>query len=157
MAKNCLGNYFLILLLIVMFGLLYIYVDNYRPYREKFYQAACVAQAAQIAQAEAAALSKKYIIPQENLAIIQGVNLPDQPISPVTQFDNDPSSASIDGKSGSPSQMFMLAFNKVSPDCCPSVYSTSQGCVCMTDDQINWISQRGNNNRFNKCDGTSEY
>lgn len=134
------GNYFLIILLIIMFGMLYVYVDNYSSLREKF-----------------SSSQQSYIIPQENLAIIQGLGMPTQPIEPVTQYDKDPSAATIDGKPDSPSQMFMLAFNKVSPNCCPSPYSTSQGCVCMTDDQINWLSQRGNNSRFSKCQQPIEY
>jgi hypothetical protein len=130
------GNYFLIILLLILFGLIYIYVDNYRfTSIERFSQSKC---------------KNDFIIPKEKLAIIQGVNMPDTPTNQEITFDNDPSASNL---SGDPSQLFMFANNKASLDCCPSVYSTSQGCVCMTDDQINWLSQRGNNSRFSKCDG----
>ena len=36
-------------------------------------------------------------------------------------------------------QMFMFANNRCSPDCCPEIYSSSCGCVCKTQDQINLI------------------
>ena len=40
--------------------------------------------------------------------------------------------------------MFMFAYNKYSPACCPSRYSTSRGCVCMTEDQKKMLDKRGN-------------
>jgi hypothetical protein len=145
MAAVCTGNYFLIIMLIVLFGFLYVYVANYRSLKERFEQQAAAA-AACVDQ------RTKYIVPQDKLALIQGLSAPTQPIEPVSKFDSDPSATTIDGKPGSPSQMFMFAFNKVSPDCCPSPYSSSQGCVCMTNDQLNFLNQRGNNSRFNKCE-----
>ena len=43
-------------------------------------------------------------------------------------------------------QMFMFAENKASPSCCNSAtYSTSDGCVCTTDEQLRYINQRGGN------------
>ena len=35
--------------------------------------------------------------------------------------------------------LFMFAYNKSHPSCCPSTYSSSRGCVCMTEDQKNLI------------------
>ena len=32
------------------------------------------------------------------------------------------------------------------PQCCPSQYSTSAGCACMTPEKLNYISKRGGNN-----------
>jgi hypothetical protein len=144
MAGSCVGNYFLIILLLILFGLVYIYVDNRKTIFERF--SSCQQQLNQQQK-------QQFIIPQEQLAIVQGVNVPEIPISAVQAFDNDPSASTIDGDPNSPSQMFMFSNNKASLDCCPSIYSTSKGCVCMTDQQINWLSQRGNNNRFSKCDG----
>lgn len=46
--------------------------------------------------------------------------------------DNLPS---IDGDPNSPKHMFMLSHNKSSPGCCPSTFSTSTGCICMTENQ----------------------
>ena len=44
---------------------------------------------------------------------------------------------SVDGV-GDKNSMFMFAYNKASPECCPSSYSTSTGCVCSTDNQIDY-------------------
>lgn len=52
-------------------------------------------------------------------------------------------SVSVNGKPDGPKSMFMFAYNKYSPSCCPSTYSTSKGCVCMTDDQKKFINNRG--------------
>lgn len=35
--------------------------------------------------------------------------------------------------------------NKFKPECCPSPYSTSTGCVCMTSEQIKYLNTRGGN------------
>ena len=32
------------------------------------------------------------------------------------------------------------------PQCCPSQYSTSAGCACMTPEKLEYISKRGGNN-----------
>lgn len=32
------------------------------------------------------------------------------------------------------------------PECCPNVYSTGDGCACLSKDQINHLFQRGGNN-----------
>ena len=50
---------------------------------------------------------------------------------------------SIDGEQGSPKSMFMFMNNKSSPDCCPSTFSTSTGCVCTTENQRKYINSRG--------------
>ena len=34
---------------------------------------------------------------------------------------------------------------KISPNCCPSTYSTDRGCVCLNDQDKNMIYTRGNN------------
>lgn len=49
----------------------------------------------------------------------------------------------IDGQQGSPKKMFMFANNRSSPNCCPSTYSTSTGCVCTTKNQRDFIASRG--------------
>ena len=43
------------------------------------------------------------------------------------------------------SSLSMLSENRVSADCCPSTYTTSNGCVCMTKDQLEQINTRGGN------------
>jgi hypothetical protein len=42
-----------------------------------------------------------------------------------------------------------LAFDNVksSPSCCPSDFSTSDGCVCLSAAQLDAIHTRGGNNR----------
>ena len=52
----------------------------------------------------------------------------------------------VDGVDGSPQDMFMFALNEARPECCPSTYSTSTGCVCSNAQQRRWIQSRGNNN-----------
>ena len=51
---------------------------------------------------------------------------------------------SVNGRKDGPKSMFMFAYNKYSPACCPSTYSTSRGCICMTDEQKKFINNRGN-------------
>lgn len=38
---------------------------------------------------------------------------------------------------------------KFSPDCCPSNYSSSNGCACMTPEQMKFLGQRGGNRTLN--------
>ena len=52
---------------------------------------------------------------------------------------------SVDGQKGSPQRMFMFANNQARPECCPSTYSTSTGCVCTTEQQRDLIAGRGGN------------
>lgn len=56
------------------------------------------------------------------------------------------SDLSVDGTDKAPKSLFMFANNQCRPDCCPSAYSCGGGCVCMTHEQMNYISNRGNNN-----------
>lgn len=43
-------------------------------------------------------------------------------------------------------EMFMFADNMASPECCKSsTYSTVDGCVCTTMDQIKYLNERGGN------------
>jgi hypothetical protein len=42
-------------------------------------------------------------------------------------------------------EMVIFAKNKFKPECCPSPYSSSTGCVCMTPEQINYLNTRGGN------------
>jgi hypothetical protein len=49
----------------------------------------------------------------------------------------------VDGVKGSAEKMFMWANNVTSPQCCPSTFSTSTGCVCTTKNQRDFIASRG--------------
>ncbi len=42
-------------------------------------------------------------------------------------------------------QLDIFAKNRIAPDCCPSIYSSSDGCVCITEDQMRYLNQRGGN------------
>ena len=42
-------------------------------------------------------------------------------------------------------ELFFFADNKFKPECCPSTYSDSMGCACLSQDQVNYINQRGGN------------
>jgi len=35
--------------------------------------------------------------------------------------------------------------NEINPHCCPSSYSSSKGCVCMTSEQVSFLNKRGGN------------
>ena len=50
---------------------------------------------------------------------------------------------SVTGVEDGDQNMFMLYRNKSSPECCPSTFSTSTGCVCTTQDQRDYIARRG--------------
>jgi len=50
------------------------------------------------------------------------------------------------------SEMLIFDKTKFSPECCPSIYSNSMGCVCATTEQMNFLNQRGGNRTL-----TSEY
>lgn len=53
---------------------------------------------------------------------------------------------SIDGTPEAPKSAAMFKFNKSLPECCPSTYSRSTGCVCETPEQTKYLMSRGNNN-----------
>lgn len=45
--------------------------------------------------------------------------------------------------------MFMFANNYSSPECCPSTFSTDNGCVCTTEQQRKLVGiTRGNNKNY---------
>jgi hypothetical protein len=59
-------------------------------------------------------------------------------------FDSERLASMTEGMP-SGSNMSMLSENHVSADCCPSTYTTSNGCVCLTQDQLEQINTRGGN------------
>ena len=42
-------------------------------------------------------------------------------------------------------EMVIFAKNKFKPECCPSPYSASTGCACMSTEQIAYLNSRGGN------------
>jgi hypothetical protein len=63
-----------------------------------------------------------------------------------SQYSMQYNQLEIDNMPNVPSgSLSILAENKVSPECCPSAYTTSNGCVCLTNDQLESIKTRGGN------------
>lgn len=46
-------------------------------------------------------------------------------------------------------QLAIFGANKFDPNCCPSTYSSSMGCVCETPEQAKYLNERGGNRTFN--------
>ena len=44
-----------------------------------------------------------------------------------------------------PEEMHFFSKNKFEPECCPSSYSSSTGCACVTPEQLNFLNTRGGN------------
>jgi len=74
------------------------------------------------------------------------------PLKPVFTDNSALHGPPVDGKKGSAKKMFMFANNRSSPNCCPSTYSTSTGCVCTTENQRDFIASRGNQGSINLKD-----
>ena len=76
----------------------------------------------------------------------QGTQLPLEPKFTKSVSEGPP----VDGNSSNDNRkdMFIFAYNKSSPECCPSTYSTSTGCICTTKNQREYINQRGNNRSY---------
>jgi hypothetical protein len=66
----------------------------------------------------------------------------------TTVNDDAVNAPPVDGKTGSPQDLFMFAHNQCRPECCPSAFSCSGGCVCVTDQQKQLLSYRGHNSTY---------
>jgi len=42
-------------------------------------------------------------------------------------------------------ELFFFADNKFKPECCPSTYSDSMGCACLSQAQVTYLNERGGN------------
>jgi len=42
-------------------------------------------------------------------------------------------------------ELLIFDTNKFSPECCPSSYSNSDGCVCASPEQMQYLNERGGN------------
>lgn len=84
------------------------------------------------------------LIAEKELLVVQGSQASSE-IKPM-QMDNDPSKPSVDGTVEGPKSMFMFTYNKASPTCCgtdnASGYSTSGGCICVTEQQKKFLGSR---------------
>ena len=47
-----------------------------------------------------------------------------------------------------PTHLFMFGDNEMRPECCPSTYSGSTGCVCVSENQMKYLNERGGNRTF---------
>lgn len=65
------------------------------------------------------------------------------PTKPVFTDNSSLNGPSVDGHPDSDKKLFMLANNRTSPNCCPSTFSTSTGCVCTTKNQRDFVASRG--------------
>ena len=65
------------------------------------------------------------------------------PTKPVFTDNSALTGPPVDGHPESDKKMFMLANNRTSPNCCPSTFSTSTGCVCTTKNQRDFVASRG--------------
>lgn len=103
-------------------------------------------------------ISNNKYIPTNQLFVLQGSQLPDKLNKPPTDADTtNPSAPPIDGKSGSPTSLFTFAYNECKPECCEySPLSCDRGCVCLTKDQVEFMSTRGHNNTSKRCQSTTE-
>lgn len=68
-------------------------------------------------------------------------------IKDETIFEN------LEGNSGgqvplNEGELLFFDQNKFSPDCCPSDYSNSSGCVCATPEQADYLNKRAGNKTF---------
>ena len=56
----------------------------------------------------------------------------------------------VDGTKDTPQKLTMFANNKVNFKCCgESPFTTSSGCICLTDNQKEFIRSRGFNKNYN--------
>ena len=86
-------------------------------------------------------------LPKINTPLVRDVTV-HSPIGsphPLTQDLASANFPTVDGDKKSPRHLFMLARNQASPECCPSTYSTSTGCICTNEKQNKFIQSRGSN------------
>lgn len=62
--------------------------------------------------------------------------------------------AHLDSNKGGPvplpeGELYMFAKNKIDPSCCPSTYTSSTGCVCVSPEQLKYLNERGGNRTLN--------
>ena len=63
---------------------------------------------------------------------------------------NEAPSVTCDKEDRKNRSKFMFSLNQVHPSCCPSQYSTSRGCVCMNNKQLNCLRHRGSHGKHHK-------
>jgi len=89
--------------------------------------------------------NKNYILDPSKVMSIQGASVPGQNDKMWSGYVEDKNLPTVDGTAMAPRAMASMAFNRSSPECCPSQYTTDRGCVCLTDEQKDWLGSRGSN------------
>lgn len=74
------------------------------------------------------------------------------PTKPMFTDNSALTGPTIDGNPDSAKKLFMFANNRSSPNCCPSTFSTSTGCVCTTKNQRDFVASRGAQDLSGKAD-----
>jgi len=84
---------------------------------------------------------------RNNIPLFKNVTFT-SPVGDDYKYTEDPASynfPTVDGQKNSPQHLFTLANNQFKPECCPSTYSTSTGCMCRNEVQDRFIQSRGGN------------
>ena len=90
--------------------------------------------------------SKNEIITNEQLNTYFGHILPRKAKKTI---DDPLTGPSVDGSEDSPTKLSVFANNKTSLNCCgDSPFSTTTGCVCLTEKQKKYIQNRGFNKQY---------
>lgn len=145
-VDDCFSSYFLIAVLIVFFMLLYVYVTpSVVPVAEKTRQL--------FTQRSRELFENNQLIPMDKIKFVQGNGVPDKDPGVIMFDQNDPAAQSVDGTDKAPKALFPFAFNKCDVKCCgdSAGLSCSGGCVCLTDEQKRFFSNRGYNNKNDPC------
>lgn len=66
-------------------------------------------------------------------------------ITKNTNINNTKSDQKVMPASVEEDKMFYLCDDKFKPECCPSTYSNSVGCYCLSKKQYNFLNSRGGN------------
>ena len=62
------------------------------------------------------------------------------PLDPYLSYNNNLTDLTVEGNKKGPNSLFIFKNNQCLPECCPSTYSCSGGCVCTTDKQRKFIT-----------------
>ena len=54
-------------------------------------------------------------------------------------------SSSLPSQADNTNEIMFLVGNKVDPECCPAAFTTDTGCVCLTEENRQFMSSRGGN------------
>lgn len=69
----------------------------------------------------------------------------DSPATWFSSLDNNPKGKLTPAETVESGQMAFFADTLQSPECCPSTYSGSMGCVCPSVAQMKYLNERGGN------------